>query len=105
MKPVTSCSDFLNESLFDKPTFASMSDIFTYKQPHVATIAHELMGVVMNERRISEKAFEAQNNLKEELEAVYAAHPEMLDDIERFRAEGKRNAYCAEYLYDTYLRK
>ena len=105
MASIQKYGEFLNEGLFDKPKFDSIEDIFAYQRPHQTNIGNQLLSILMEVRKVSEKAYESLNQLESELEELYAKNPAIETTIREFQEQGKRDAYCAEYIYDTYLAK
>ena len=95
----------------DKLNEASMAytDFFGKKISHEAalakTIKDDITQVIVDDRKISEKAFESYDKVIQEVKQFISEHPEILEKANNYYKEGRRLQFLAEEVFDTYFRK
>ena len=77
---------------------------FIFKEPkYIDKVGSSLLSIIMNEERISEKSFKQVDEKMDFVNNLF--HDEDIKEkINKFSDEGKRHDYCAEYLYDEYIK-
>lgn len=83
-------STIINEGLYKTPT---------YKEKVFSSLIH----LIMDDRGISEKSFDEVDRLIDNLRE-YFKEDKVNKVINEFEENGRRENYCAEFIYDTMIK-
>lgn len=90
----------INESFRDNIKGMNLNDMMQHKPSYKDKVACDLINIVTNERRISEKSFSEWDAVTKEIEDYYESNKEFLDDIiDDYESNEWRTSYCAEKIY------
>jgi hypothetical protein len=94
----------LNEYYKKEEDIHIVSEGFKMKPPtYKEKVFSSLLHLMMDEQGISEKSFKETDNLIEKLKEFFK--DEKVDNvINEFEEEGRRNTYCAEFIYDAMIK-
>jgi len=70
---------------------------------YIDNVFDNLMRIICDEKRISEKSFTELDNTKSYIESYFDNNQEILLECDRFSSDKKRSQYCAEELYYKYF--
>jgi len=67
-------------------------------------VKRDLLDIICNEKRISEKDFKRIDVVQEMIDLVFEYNPEIDEIIKRYDQQNKRISYCAEHIYDWFIK-
>jgi len=95
----------VNESLNENMSYTSfLGKEVSHDEALQKSIRDSITHVITDERKISEKAFEAYDSVMEEVKNMCLANPEIYKQAEEYYKEGKRLSLLAEEVYEKYFK-
>ena len=67
-------------------------------------VKHRLLDVICDSKHISEKDFKKIDKVKELIDIFFDYYPEIDETIRRYEQKKSRVTYCAEHIYDWFIK-
>jgi len=68
-------------------------------------VKQDLLDILCDVKRISEKDFKRIDDVQEMIDLVFEYNPEIDEIIKRYDQQNKRVSYCAEHIYDWFIKE
>jgi len=82
----------------------SLNSIFNYKPSYLKDVISNIIEIVREENKISEKDFKKYDDIIESTKLSVHNNQDILKDIEEHEKLGYRKKYSAEIIYHNYFR-
>lgn len=85
--------------------FKALSDLLSREYTYTDKVRSELINLITNDRKISEKSFKQYGAVMDEVKELMNTSPQVKELISQFEEKKKRPSFCAETIFDTLIKK